>query len=43
MDKYSILLPTARLAILLAKYPLVYIHRQRLTRQDILAKTIAIS
>ena len=25
-DKYSILLPTAKLAILLVKYPLVYIH-----------------
>jgi hypothetical protein len=30
MDKYSILLPTARPAILSVKYSLVYIHCQRL-------------
>ena len=42
-DKYSVPLPTVRLAILLVKYPLAYIHRQRPTRQDILVKTIAIS
>ena len=38
-----ILLPTARPAISLIKYLLVYIHCQKLIRQDILTKTIAIS
>ena len=41
MDKYPMLLLTVKLAILLVKYPLVYIHYWKLTRQDILAKTIA--